>query len=620
MYDGDMKPNKNIEKKSNEKKFKGFNVDFNWQSALKKFGILCVAVFAIIFVSAKIGQGSEKKVLEKNLETLKTGAYQYFKENEKPTEVSDEINVTLQELIDSKVITELKDKKGNTCDTDTTNVTLTKKTSTKYDLVAHLECDQKEEVKEFSLTYAGNSSNSSKDEKNVYYRLQKEVSVDNFTYTCPDGYTLNGKYCYSKSVTLSATPIAKYKTTPAKTEKASYKKPSDEYEYVEVIKETLPVSYSCSDKNATLVGDKCIITKDADYKEDTTYSCTEGVLEGSKCVLTKKAEMKDYKYTCPSGEKFGEDQCELKRSYKASYDCPDDYPNKDGKKCYYSEKAEKDWGDWKYSSKSIFSSEKDDTDYKKYDLVDSYEGTNGKTKYVYKVYTRAKEYICDDDEDVKLKGSRCYFYTDAYEEKKCESGYELNKDETKCIKIVDAKKVKAPKTYTCEKPYNKVGSGEDSKCVLKVDANKNTAKQPVCPTGYEAKATSPNVYSCVKTTEAKKLENQVNYVCPTGYEKKGSGEDTKCFKKTQTEGYYYCKNTEATLKDNECITEAKTELTGYKCPSGYDYNGTTCLKVTGADKVSATKTNDPKIEFTYKWSSKKSESGWTWTGETKDAE
>jgi len=59
-------------------------------------------------------------------------------------------------------------------------------------------------------------------------------------------------------------------------------------------------------------------------------------------------------------------------------------------------------------------------------------------------------------------------------------------------------------------------------------------------------------------------------------------------------------------------------LIGYKCPTGYDLTNNKCVKVLAGDKVKATKTNDPDIDVTYKWSDKKSEAGWTWTGETKE--
>lgn len=627
MYDEELKPKKENKKEAELKeKFKislpTFRININFKSAFKKFGILAICVFAFIFMTTKLGQSGENKVFEKNLETMKTGAYKYFKENERPIEVNDEYHITLQDLIDEDFIEPLTDKKGNTCDTDASTLTLTKKTKTKYDLVAHLTCQDKEEDKSFSLTYSNttNSSNTTDDGKIIYYKLQKEVTTDNYQYFCPDGYTLNGKYCYGKSSTLTATPTAKYKTTSAKTTKATYKKPQDEYEYVEYVEMPTEVSYKCNDPKATLVDDKCIITKEAEMKDDTTYECTEGTLEGTKCVITTKATEIDYKYTCPSGKLFNNTQCKLTRDYSSTYSCPSDYPNRNGSRCYYTEKAEKDWGEWHLSSRNTFTKEMEDTDSKKYELVDTYDGTNGRTRYVYKVYTRSKEYFCYDEnhDDVELKGSRCYYYINGYEDKKCPTGYDLSDDETECIKIVDAKKQKSKITYQCPDGYNKTGSGKNTQCIKKIAAKSIVSSTPKCSSGYLAKQNSDGSYSCVKEMDAIKIEPTIEYVCPTGYEKKGSGTKTQCYKKTTTEGYYYCKNSEARLENEQCIIDAKTELIGYKCPSGYDLTNNKCVKVLAGDKVKATKTNDPDIDVTYKWSDKKSEAGWTWTGETKE--
>lgn len=625
MYDNEVKSQKIQKEKKNRKKISlpTFRINVNFKSAFKKFGILALCVFVFIFISTKMSQNSEKKVFEKNFETLKTSAYKYFKENEKPEEINEEFNITLQDLIDEDLIKPLTDKKGNVCDSDSSTVTLTKKTNTKYDLVAHLDCNEKEEDKSFSLTYSNkntSSTNKPSEGKTIYYKLQKEVTTDNFQYSCPDGYTLNGKYCYGKATTLTATPVAKYKTTSAKTTKATYKRPQDEYEYVEYIEMPTEVSYKCTDSKATLVGDKCILTKNAQMKEDTTYECSEGELEDKKCIITIAATKKDYDYVCPSGKLFNDTFCRLTRNYISSYSCPSDYPNRDGDRCYYSEKADRDWGEWHFSSRKTYTREMDDTDSKKYELVDSYEGTNGRTRYVYKVYTRSKGYICyeNDNEDVELNGSRCYHYTNGYEDKDCPSGYDLSDDETECIKIINATKKKSKVSYVCPDEYKPYGSGENTTCKKYVDAKAIVSTKPVCSSGYNATQNADGSYSCTKEWDATKIDSTIDYVCPTGYEKKGSGTKTKCYKKTTNEGYYYCKNSEAKLENDQCIVEAKTELIGYKCPSGYDLNGDKCVKVLSGDKVKATKTNDPDIDITYKWSDKKSESGWTFTGETKE--
>ena len=622
MYDEGMKPKLKQQKQESTTKKKislpNFSFHFNSSNVLKKIGILVLAVFAFIFITTKISQSGNKKVLDKNLETMKTSAYKYFKENSRPEEVNEEYQVSLQELIESDFIKPLTDKKGNACDSDASNVIIKKKSSTKYNLTASISCNNEEKEKNFNLTYANQSSSSNG--KTVYYKLQKEVSSDNFTYSCPNGYVLNGTYCYSNATTLTATPIAKYTTTSAKTSKASYKKPSDEYEYVEPVEEVIEAGYTCTDKNATLVGDKCIVTKEPTWNEENVYSCSEGTLDGKKCVITTPAIKKDYKYICPNGKLIGEDQCELTRDYRSTYACPSDYPSRDNDRCYYTSRPEKDWGEWKYSSRQTFSREMDDTDSVMYEFVESYEASGGKTKFVYKKYIRSKEYYCDDidGEDVELKGSRCYHYVSAFEDKMCPSGYSLNDEETECVRYVAASKKKSSITYSCPSDYKKRGSGNNTECYKSVDAKVNVTSVPNCPSSYTAVMNTNGTYTCQKETNAKQTKETIQYICPTGYEQNGSGKYTKCYKKTTTEGYYYCKNSKARLEGTECIIDATSTFKGYQCPSGYQLNGEKCVKTISGDKIKATKTNNPEIKLTYKWSTKKSESGWTWTGESEE--
>ncbi len=617
------------EKRSFKKKITLPTVHFDAKSALKKIGILAVVVFAFIFITTKISQGSEKKVFEKNLESLRSAAYRYFKENERPTEKDEEMQVTLQELIDEDYADNLQDKKGNVCDPEESNITIIKNTSTKYDLVAHLNCGEKEKEKTYQLTYTKTKDDEEDDatEENgstTYYKMQKPVNASHLTYSCPSGYILSGTYCYQNATTLTATPTAKYKTTQQKITKASYKSAQDEYEYVDAILVPGQSHYTCSDKDATLVGDQCIIQKPAVMKTESNYTCSEGELDGTKCVISVPAIRKDYRYTCPSGTLIG-DQCEITRDYYASYECPSDYPHRDGDRCYYTSRAERDWGDWHKTSRKTYTKEMDNknTDSKKYELVDTYDGKNRKTNYVYVVYTRQKENICYDisGENVVLKGSKCYHYISAYEDKDCPYGYDLNEEENRCVKYVAAKETSSKIHYECpSEEYDKRGSGENTTCVLKKNAQKVETSTPKCSSGYNAVANTDGTYSCVKTLDAKLVTEEDDYICPTGYTKKGTGKNTKCYLKTEKEGYYYCKNTEARLEGQNCIVDAKTEFIGYTCPSGYDLNGEQCIKVISGTKKKATSTKVADLEYTYKWSTKKEVAGgWTWTGETKQA-
>ncbi|MCI8394618.1 MAG: hypothetical protein HFH86_03985 [Bacilli bacterium] len=627
MYDEEVKkPNK--EKKTfrfPKLNLKMPNVSFkiDYRSAFTKFGLLALCVFAFIFISTKMSQSNEKKVFDKNLDIMKSGAYKYFQEYERPEEVNEEYNITLQDLIEADLVEPLKDKKGNICDSEMSNVSIIKKTNTKYDLVATLSCNQKEEEKNYNLTYSSNNSNHI-ETQNVYYKLQKAVTKNNYTYSCPEGYILNGKYCFGKTTTLTLNAIPKYRTTSAKTTKASYKDPSNQYEYVEAVLIKQDDQYICSDSNATLINGECIIKKDATIKNEVSYECFEGELEGSKCIMKTDPIKTEYKYTCPSGTLIGT-QCELKQNYKLSYTCPSDYPYRDGDQCYYIDAVDYVWGDWEFSSRQTYSREMDyqNNEYRYYDLIDTYRSSNGKWKYVYEVFTRHKEAVCNENrnEEVNKKGSRCYHYIDATEQKKCSSGYILNEDGTKCIKMVEAKKVKTNTTYTCPSGYQKKGSSENTICYQTKEAEKKINAIPVCNNGYNLSYLENGNATCIKTKEAQKIPGSATYVCPTGYTADGSGKDMKCYRKVATlEGYYYCKNQEARLEGTKCIIDSKTELVGYSCTNGYQYNGKECVKNLAGEKIAATKTNNPDINITYKWSTKKSESGWTWTGETKEIE
>lgn len=474
----------------------------NFKSVGKKLLILLAIVFIFIFITTKFSQNSEKKVFEKNFETVKNASYQYFKENNRPSVSNIENIITLEELIDSGYVEPIKDKKGNLCDKENSNISIEKKSATKYDLTILLNCNSKTKTETYTLTYAASADvgSSSAELRKVYYKLKKGVSIDNYEYTCPKGYVLQGKHCYTQSTVLTAIPTEKYKTTSEKRINASYKKEEDTYEYVDPIVTAGETTYSCP-SNATLVGTECI--RERDYT---------------------------IKYVCPSG-----------------------YSKSSSNQCYYKTQANQGWNDWEYIETNTYSRKKSSTDTRLYKLI---KEDSDQKKYTYEYYTRSKKYTCDSKsgENIEQKGSRCYHYISATENKKCTSGYVLNEDQTKCI----------------------------------------------------------------KTTTARKKEDKTIYSCPTGYQKRGSGENTQCYKKVPSEGYYYCKNSNYYLDGEQCVQSAKTEFLGYKCPSGYDYVDNQCVKISDGEKISATKTNNPELTPTYKWSDKKEENGWIWTGETKE--
>ena len=69
------------------------------------------------------------------------------------------------------------------------------------------------------------------------------------------------------------------------------------------------------------------------------------------------------------------------------------------------------------------------------------------------------------------------------------------------------------------------------------------------------------------------------------------------------------------LEGKEC-TRTVEGTTTYSCPSGYKLEKTTCNKY-NEEKKKATEKKVTTSKYEYKWSSKSSLSGWTFTGKTK---
>ena len=79
-----------------------------------------------------------------NLRVLQNAGRAYYYSATIPKNNGDSVKTTLSELISKKILLELKDKSGKTCDQKASYVKLTKKASNEYELEAHLKCDKEE--------------------------------------------------------------------------------------------------------------------------------------------------------------------------------------------------------------------------------------------------------------------------------------------------------------------------------------------------------------------------------------------------------------------------------------------------------------------------------------------
>ena len=582
------------------KKVIGLKAD--WVSILVKFFVFLLVAFLFIFIITKLRNWGNQNTFSNNIEKMREAAYLYFKEeNHRPILDNESVRITLGDMIEAKLITELKENK-TVCSQDYSYVDLTKKEQNHYDMNVYLTCGGEAKEGNFDVTYKDGSAIAT----TTLYELKRTVKNKN-QYSCPSGYILDGKRCLGKEsvVTVSANPI--YRIIPRTEFSADYKAPMYSYEYVNPIQTTSEESYHCS-SGYELYYDKCVKKGKVYSKTVTSYDCPKGsVLEGSLCVYKTSATYNDEIAYCSKGSLINGHECYVKKPYMVR--CSHGSYDSLSKSCYTTYSASKELSDWMFDGKVTYSSRTKlkDTDKIRYEY--DYEKENG--SIVYRKYIR--KYLSKCDVGDELFGHICRHYDASYIEKYCSSNYHLNSSQTECYTLTEARYKNSVGVYSCPDGYKRSGSGASSYCYKYEKGTKKTSQEKYCLSGYDL--TSEN--ECVKTIEAIKNDQTIVYSCPAGYESKGKGSQMTCYKKTASEAYYYCRDSSLKLEGNVCVRSEKTIFRGYYCPKGYTLSGSTCFKTVRDDSILATKNTSDTSETEIIWSKEKDLDGWTWTGKTK---
>ena len=329
---------------------------------------------------------------------------------------------------------------------------------------------------------------------------------------------------------------------------------------------TPKTTYSCS-SGYTLNGTKCTKKTTSNATPKTTYSCPAGyTLNGTKCTKsTSVGGTPKTTYSCPSGYTLNGTKCTKSTSTpgtpKTTYSCPSGY-TLNGTKCI-----------------------------------------TGGSKEVEPIIE--KNYVCKEG---VLEDKKCRITTKAEEKTvySCPSGYTLNG--TKCTWTYLATKEQGQGDYRCSNPED-TRSGEictSTKEPTKVEGEKTY----VCPEGKELSGDK-----CIERIPATTTDIY-KYTCPEGYIQQGEGENTTCYKTVQKEGIYYCEDASAVLSGDKCIKNIEGQITGYRCPTGYNQEGAYCTKNT-TETTGMVCTQKTTTSYKYIWSEKSYYEGWEFTGRTK---
>lgn len=578
------------------------------------------------------------QIFSDNVDRMKNVAKTYYTTERLPENINDFKKMTLKEMLDKKLILPLMDSNGNYCSEKDSYVQVTK-LENEYVIKVYLSCS---DTQDYIIEHFG-----------CYDICSDTCKMLEETTTTTHGITTKYNGTTKKRTTLKTTT---YLPTTSKT-KYVY-----EYEFMKNVCNNVFDKYTCP-SGYTQAGDKCIkngsITKTVKAIEKTTYVVSTDTKD-AKAVIDSKTE----KVAANKSEKTVTSTIDANKSEKTSDKVVTSIQNVTAdKKTSYDVKGAVGTEKITYASYStvqnydVITATKYATAYKwsydytltsfngaesyvkdseKLELVDSWQeivcDSCYATRTVYKYYHYVKEYTnftysCDAFPGYSLydtnkcrkatttnkgcpsgytdTGSNCKKSTVTYSCSSYGSAYTLDSAKKTCTKTTTS--------YSCPSGTTKNSDG------------KTCAKQVYgCPSGTTEKSGKcvSTSYSCPSNTTDKTYTlsgskctvktKKVEYTCPSGTT--ATSDEKYCVKTTSKTSYTCDSYPGYSLVVNKCTKTTRTPKTTYSCDKGV-LSGTSCvITESTSDVQNATKDYKLSCNQEYKWSTKASISGWTYTG------
>ena len=213
-------------------------VYINWGDILCK--ILFLVAFALILLWLYPKNNLSPfydRIFNENIQTMKEAAKDYFTVDRLPSKDNSTTKITLNDMLDAKMILEFRDKDGNTCDPRNSYVEARRISDDEYELKVLLTCGntsdyiidtigcydvcEGKECESSTIDIPSNDDSTSHDgtsvdideSSSVEYEFKR--SINKMDYSCDSGYTLSGSHCYRTSVLdrTSATLVQSGTTT-----------------------------------------------------------------------------------------------------------------------------------------------------------------------------------------------------------------------------------------------------------------------------------------------------------------------------------------------------------------------------------------------------------------------
>ena len=285
--------------------------------------ILVICVLIWIFPTKKDIKGISgadnevllSEIFSRNLRVLQNAGRAYYYSATVPKNVGDSTKTTLNELIEKKMLLELKDKSGKTCDGKKSYVQLTKKSSTQYELKSYLECGKesnyildnlgcsnlKSNCKSTTTTTTKTSNTKTQEKTNTTTNTTNNTTTTQPTTTTNNVPTVSYYYRYLYSCPKTTTTYSDWSAWSTTYVSASNNRIVDtkvEYEnqYVKTgTKQEPVVTYVVENVSETIEEEKSYVN----YKPDGVENCITVPRSGYTLYQCKEETVRTVSKTVP---------------------------------------------------------------------------------------------------------------------------------------------------------------------------------------------------------------------------------------------------------------------------------------------------------------------------------
>ena len=449
--------------------------------------IIFVALFVLLLIWLFRNYSPNMKpfysnVFRENISYMQDAAKSYFTNDQLPTEVGKTVRLTLKQMEEMKLLVPFVDKDGKSCNVNKSYADVTKEENG-YTLKVNLVCgDESDYIIEIlgCHDYCNNCTPKTETKTALEYEFKRTTKKDVTVFSCPAGYTRDGKICSKKTGVETIAATSNY--TDAKTEVTDVLYTTGESQKIEVapLKDTkTTTNKQYADVTITETTNKEYTTRIEETTTTKEYTTrnerTTTTREYTNSQPTTTTTCRDVKVKDPN--------CSVQCKWETG---SDGIPREVCNTCGY---------------------------------------------VIHRECTDSTAYICPNNYISEGSGSslRCYrnVTTTTYS---CPNGYtkEGSGTSTKCYKNVTTT------TYSCGAGLIKEGSGSNTKCYKNVTTTTTTYS---CPSNTTSNGKTGTALKCYKTVAGERIAYCSNpsakiqgnkcvltipkkfshYSCPNGY-------------------------------------------------------------------------------------------------------